>query len=337
MKNADIRKLLERYLLGRANAIDNTKVDNWYQSFEEKPVELSPEEAEATGKEIWAKIVPMTAYRPAGDVRAEGEPRAGGAKVRRLGGWMRVAAAAVLLTIAAGAYLWFHPAHTPQFATITTGVGESKKVTLEDGSILTLDAGTTIRVESDGSKDRNVELADGRVFFDVAKDDAHPFVVHSGDLTTTVLGTSFTISAYAGLHQLNVGVVTGRVKVVETPTGVSSGAASAVGGTLAVLGKNEELTYDRVTRTYRTIPLDESMTAWQDGRVLLNDLSFSEMAVVMQKNFGVVITTTQDAVKHTKYTTELLRSMKADEAVQVLAAIHHLKIKKQDNKIFLYQ
>lgn len=320
MKNTDIRKLLERYLLGRSSSIDNTRVDHWYRSFDSRPVDLSPEEAEATGNEIWAKIVPMTRGERATAERAGAEP----SKIRRLPGWTRVAAAVVLLAAAGSAYLWFHTTRTPQYATITTGIGESKKITLEDGSVLTLDAGTTIRVQNDGSGDRNVELADGRVFFDVVKDDAHPFVVHSGDLTTTVLGTSFAISAYAGFHDLNVGVVTGMVKVAGT-------------GTIAVLSKNEELTYDRATRMYRTIPLEESMTAWQDGRVLFNDISFAEMAVLMQKNFGVVVTTTQDAVRHTKYTTELLRSMKADEAIQVLAAIHHLKIKKQDNKIFLYQ
>ena len=328
MENKHIKKLLERYLLGRANPADNTIVDNWYRSFDSEPVELSVEEAEATGREIWEKIEPATSGGvpmggvPMGDL--DGPQTSSPAKVRRLPDWMRVAAAILLIAGAAGSYFYFHNARTPQYATITTGIGESKKITLEDGSVLTLDAGTTIRVQKN-SKDRNVELTDGQVFFDVAKDDAHPFVIRTQELTTTVLGTSFTISAYQGFHALKVGVVTGRVKV--------QGRLS----TLAILGENEELTYDKTTKAYRTIALDESMTAWQEGRLLLNDVSFDEMTVLMQKNFGVTITTTQDAVKHTKYTTELLRSMTADEAVEVLAAIHHLKIKKQDNKIYLYK
>ena len=316
MENRHIRKLLKRYLLGHADPTDNTIVDNWYQSFDNKPVELSDEEAEATGKEIWAKIEPATVER---------------ARVRRMPSWTRVAAAILIIAIgAASAYYWLNKTNTPQFASISTGIGEKKIVTLEDGSLLTLDAGTSIRIENDGSKDRYVELTDGQVFFDIKKDDAHPFRVRTQDLTTTVLGTSFTISAYQGLHDLNIGVVTGKVKV-ERATGTLATS------TLAVLEKNEELSYNKTTGAYRTIALDESMTAWQQGRLLMNDLPFSEMAVVMQKNFGVTITTTQDAVRHTKYTTELLRSMTADEAVQVLAAIHHLKIKKQDNKFFLYK
>jgi ferric-dicitrate binding protein FerR (iron transport regulator) len=193
---------------------------------------------------------------------------------------------------------------------------------MDDGSLLTLDAGTTIRIQKGA---RHIELADGQVFFDVKKDDQHPFTIHSQDLTTTVLGTSFTISAYQGLHDLDIGVVSGRIRVASATS------------TLAFLGKNEEFSYNKTTKAYRTIPLDESMTAWQEGRLLLNDLSFPEMAVLLQKDFGVTIETTQDAVAHTKYTTELRRSMTADEAIQVLAAIHHLKIKKQYSKILLYK
>ena len=310
MENRHIRKLLKRYLLGNAEAADNSTVDNWYNSFDNKTVDLTDEEALAIGNEIWERIELATAERT---------------KVRRLPNWARVAAAAVLIAGAACIYLWRENVHTPQFATITTRIGEKKIVTLPDGSILTLDAGTTIRVQNDASKDRNVEIADGQVFFDVKKDDQHPFVIRAGELTTTVLGTSFTISAYQGLHDLNVGVVTGKVKVQSDTN------------TLAVLEKNQELTYDKATKAYRTIALDESMTAWQQGRLVMNDVSFNDMAVLMQKNFGVTITTSQDAVKKTKYTTELLRSMTAEEAIEVLAAIHHLKIKKQDNKFFLYK
>jgi len=315
LENRDIKKLLKRYLLGNADTADNSTVDNWYNSFDNKTVELSDKDAAAIGNEIWEKIEAATADY------ATATP----ARVRRMPSWVRVAAAVLLIAGAGSIYLWRENAHAPQFATISTHVGEKKIITLPDGSILTLDAGTTIRVQNDASKDRNVEIADGQVFFDVRKDDQHPFVIRSGELTTTVLGTSFAVSAYQGLHDLNIGVVTGKIKVQSDTN------------TLAILEKNQELTYDKSTKAFRTIVLDESMTAWQQGRLVMNDLGFTDMAVLMQKNFGVTITTSQDAVKKTKYTIELLRSMTAEEAIEVLAAIHHLKIKKQDNKFFLYK
>jgi hypothetical protein len=59
------------------------------------------------------------------------------------------------------------------------------------------------------------------------------------------------------------------------------------------------------------------------------------MAVIIRKNFGIDIATNDDAIRRTRYTTELLTSMSPVEAVQVLAAIHNLKIKGQGKNIFL--
>jgi hypothetical protein len=61
------------------------------------------------------------------------------------------------------------------------------------------------------------------------------------------------------------------------------------------------------------------------------------MAAVMQKNYGVEIDASSEAILHTRYTTELLSAMSPTEAVEVLAAIHNLKLRKKDNKIILYK
>jgi len=61
------------------------------------------------------------------------------------------------------------------------------------------------------------------------------------------------------------------------------------------------------------------------------------MAAIMKKNFGVYVITHDDTIKNTRYTTELQTSLSPMEALQVLAAIHHLKIKEENKKIRLYK
>ena len=330
MEERNIRKLLKRYLLGHAEEKDLNAVDNWYRSFDSEQIILSEEEAAATRQEIWDKIEPVTRIEPVTGI--EPAPRIDAIraekKVRALRSWLRVAAMIILLAGAAITFLIIRnnkTSHTNLLAsiTITTGVGEKKNIAMEDGSLLTLDAGSTIRIQKDISQTRKIEVVDGQVFFDVKKDEQRPFIIQSEGLTTTVLGTSFNVSAYKGLHNMSIGVISGKVSVVRDET------------TLGVLEKDEELVYNKTDKSYKKVPLDESVTAWQEGRLLLNDLSFFEMAVVMKKNFGTEIETSDEAITHTKYTTELLISMTPVEAAQVLAAIHHLKIKEKDNKIFL--
>ena len=138
-----------------------------------------------------------------------------------------------------------------------------------------------------------------------------------------MLGTSFSISAYKELNKLSIGVLTGKVSV----------AGQFV--PLSLLEKEQELIYDKGAGSYKKIALDASLTAWQNGRLILNDLSFREMAVLIKKNFGVGMETTDEAIRNTRYTAELLVSMSPVEAAQVLAAIYSLRIEKKGDQIFL--
>ncbi len=316
MEEKNIRQILQQYLLGNAHEKDIKTVDNWYNSFDsEELIALPEEEAAATKQEIWEKIQQASLAEK---------------KVRTLPSYFKVAAMILLIAGAAGTFLYVKNKiacqnKTLTYTTISTGTGKKKKITLQDGSLLTLNAGTTIRIQDDFSKDRKIELVDGEVFFEVAKDQQRPFVILSENLTTTVLGTSFNISPYTALHNLSIGVVSGKVSVVNQSS------------IMSILEKDEELVYDKPNKSYKTIALEESLTAWQNGRLLLNDLSFTEMTVILKKNYGIDITTTDETIKGTRYTTELLTSMSPLEAVEVLAAIHNLKIKHKDNNIFLSQ
>ena len=316
MKDKNIRQTLKRYLLGNAAEEDINTVDKWYASFDSaEPLSLSEDEAAATRQEIWDKIDPVLKEKK---------------KVWTLTWQWKAAAAVIIIAGATAVLLWLTHNRTGEgnaiaYTIVKTGIGERREIILRDSSRLMLDAGTIIRVADDFSKSRKIELVDGEVFFDVKTDVHRPFVIQSGELTTTVLGTAFTISAYKDLHNVSVGVVKGRVRV-------NSQAAI-----LSILEKDEELVYNKVGKSYKKIALDESLTAWRDGRLLLNDLSFGEMNVIIRKNFGIDIITEDDSIKNTRYTTELLASMSPTEAAEVLAAIHGLKIRLKDNKLLLYR
>lgn len=238
--------------------------------------------------------------------------------------WAAVAIGAVLLLFVLKNNHW-KSSETPAFTLITTKNGERKTVTIADGSRLTLNAGTILHVDNDFSHTRKIELIDGEVFFEVHRDEQRPFLVHNSGLTVTVLGTSFNISSYKGLKKFSAGVVSGVVRVQKDTA------------TLNILHRSQQLIYDKEQHTYTTTVIDESLLAWRDGKVILKDVSFSEMAVLMKKNFGAEVLAGDNLILNTKYTTELFASMTPDEAIEVLSAIHNLSIKKINNRIFLYQ
>lgn len=94
-----------------------------------------------------------------------------------------------------------------------TSSGEVNKVILPDGTLVWLKGKSTLHYPSAFSDStRNVSL-DGEALFEVAKDAQHPFIIACGDLTTTVLGTSFNIKSIN--EKIEVVVLTGKVALTS--------------------------------------------------------------------------------------------------------------------------
>lgn len=73
-----------------------------------------------------------------------------------------------------------------------TRLGEVKVTALSDGSLVTLNTASRVRVDFT-SEQRTIWLLEGEAFFDVAKDAARPFLVRAGDTVVRAVGTSFTV------------------------------------------------------------------------------------------------------------------------------------------------
>jgi transmembrane sensor len=100
------------------------------------------------------------------------------------------AAIAAGAMLSGGVGLWA----SAQPRTYHTDVGEMRRVTLRDGSVLELNTDTVLRVAYT-SEGRDVWLQRGEGNFIVAKDKLHPFVVHVGEATFTAVGTVFSVRA----------------------------------------------------------------------------------------------------------------------------------------------
>jgi transmembrane sensor len=93
-----------------------------------------------------------------------------------------------------------------------TGVGERRTVVLADGSTMTLDADTGVRVRFTDDR-RELTLDHGRASFKVAKNPLRPFAVTSGKSMVVAVGTAFSVEQLP--HQVRVALYEGRVAVLR--------------------------------------------------------------------------------------------------------------------------
>lgn len=137
--------------------------------------------------------------------------------------WKYAVAAAVAVLCISVASIYFEKSTyvntQKQLAAITSyqeieaPKGSLKKITLSDGSTVTLFPGTILRyADAYNQTDRSLMVV-GKAYFDVKPDQNKPFYVGSGALTTRVLGTAFEINAPAAADRQTVTLHTGKVSV----------------------------------------------------------------------------------------------------------------------------
>lgn len=157
-----------------------------------------------------------------------------------------------------------------QFLVKDTPLGSKYSFMLPDSSIIKLNAGSKLRYpEAFADNIREVYL-EGEAFFEIKRDTLHPFVIHTNELETQVLGTSFNIRAYHTEAMNKVAVVSGLVKVT-TKNGISS-----------LVDPEQMAVYEKAEKSLRTQTYDSKKEiGWKD-----NILFFDRIA--LQKVFSTL-------------------------------------------------
>lgn len=177
---------------------------------------------------------------------------------------------------------------------VTTGMGEHSRVSLPDGSLLTLNAQTTVRYNlADGKRQVSI---DGEAFFEVARDPEHPFVVSANGMTVTCLGTSFDVRNYSDESNASVVLRDGKVRVNARDADLTMEPGSRV------LMDRQTLALSKHTVT----PSD--YTAWLNGEIKFNNQTLEEIAAELSRNYNIDLVITSDELKQERFTGYLGRS-----------------------------
>ncbi len=166
------------------------------------------------------------------------------------------------------------------FNTIKIPYGKKFEIELSDGTIVHLNSGTSLRypVQFIKNKNRQVFLL-GEAFFEVKKDQAHPFNVNTQDINVEVLGTKFNVDTYSENTTANVVLVEGKVSLYkdnsakENPVYLKPGMKGST-----IMGQSEIKTEEVNTDYY---------TAWLKGSLVFKNASFDEIIKKLERHYNV--------------------------------------------------
>lgn len=178
-----------------------------------------------------------------------------------------VAATAVLLVFGALAALWHTAYGSPSYA---TNVGELRTITLGDGSVVTLNADSRIKVSFTRSQ-RLIELSKGQALFHVKKDPERPFIVQSSEARVTAVGTQFDVNRKT--IGTVVTVLEGRVSVAD-----SAPAPTAPSGVPMLVSAGEQAIVSQAQATKHRESHPANAAAWTTGLLVFDSEPLSEVA-----------------------------------------------------------
>jgi transmembrane sensor len=266
-----------------------------------------------------------------------------------------IGAIAVALTAAViGAAVWLRdPA-------LTTAIGERRNLTLDDGTRLTLNTSTHLKIHYSKAQ-RRVQLDTGEAFFEVAKNQNRPFIVTTDNGEITALGTAFAVR---NDHQkTEVTLVEGRVFVIDlhplahkidsSSERESKGAGSENSGKAASapvsgnfsseassasevfsLTPGERLTLAAAHPPTLDHPAVDKVTAWREGLIALESTRLQD-AVEEMNRYSTVKLVIQQPSNTDIQVSGVFHAGDSQEFARALALSHGIQSKQVGNTIIL--
>lgn len=307
-------RLLQNYLDGNVTEEQKTLIEAYYLQFEQDPTgleSLEPYQLNELRNDIkdnlWNRLAlhrepeaPLKWYRSA---------------------VFRVAAAVVLAVSVLG-WIYFsgHPSELDRagVAVQQEPRKENSVVFLPDGSKVILSTGSKLNYPStfNGLKKREVFLT-GEAFFDIVHNPSMPFLVHTENLTTEVLGTAFNVKANAIDGEIKITVTRGKVKVKEKQRG----------RVLGILTPSQQIVVDKrkIEPLVQTNVDTIAVTSWKKEDLFCNNLTILEVADLLSERYNTSVTVADEDIQSQRFTTTFNKSETLENILKSICEFNHLQ------------
>jgi transmembrane sensor len=302
MQEDELQILIDKYLKGTANPAEKQKIDHWYQQQNEKDVVWmleSPAEKEKIEKQMLSILL------------AHVRPAKSQSRTILFKSGYRIAAIITACCLVSG-YFFFKNysalglGNTPVIVSLPSKINENRFITLPDSSTVILHPGSAISYSKVGHERRLI--LEGEAYFDIRHRAHEPFVVCTGDVKTTVLGTSFNIRAYKG-KEVVVSVTKGKVSVVNNLTKA-----------LAILLPDQQVTLKPQDGqlNLRKVKATQSIL-WANSDMQIDEMPFRELAARLSRRYDVKIRFNNPRMEKCLISGRFTGTEKLDEVLDVIS------------------
>lgn len=204
--------------------------------------------------------------------------------------------------------------------------GKTFVVTLSDGTVVNMNAGSSLKYPVQFIKGHNREVVlEGEAFFDVTKDKAHPFIVKTRGVDVRVLGTKFNVSSYKEDVDINTVLVEGSVSLSNAATPNEK----------AMLVPGEKGTWNNQKRAIAVEKVDTRFyTEWMNGELVFRKTAFKDIIIKLERSYNVTIENNRKELLDKKFNASFNKNIESIEVVlETMSKIQGFTFKKEGKLI----
>lgn len=295
MSKYEFNILSNKYLQGLCSEEEEAFLLEWSEKFDkENQLAISPKEKDEIRDRIWRKV-----YSNIPDKKS-----AISSKI--LAGLLTVVAACFLIV-----FFWnigtqeILPGKTKNLAgmEMKNMTLVDQKILLKDGSMVMLKPQSSIVYGKEFNLKKREIFLTGHAYFDVKRNVTKPFIVHSGDLNTEVLGTSFWVRSDIRKNQIEISVTTGKVSVYSNKPNNNNGLNGVI------LTRNQKGIFDIVSKTINPTlvdnPLPNPTADFSKGHLIFQETPLQSVLSTISKHYSIEIILTNPKPSDCKITADL--------------------------------
>lgn len=204
------------------------------------------------------------------------------------------------------------------FNTVRVPQGGEYTLTLSDGTRAWINAGSSITYPLHFGRERRVTVC-GEVFFEVAHDARHPFIVSAAGTEMTVLGTSFNVMAYDDEPRVETTLVTGSLRVEAH-------------GSQVVLTPGQQAGVEKASGflDVRVVNV-EACTTWRRGLLVFYEESLRSICRKLERWYDVRIDTSSPSLDGVLYTGMVKRHETLNTIADLMNLTNDVVFSQQDD------
>jgi transmembrane sensor len=233
---------------------------------------------------------------------------------------------------------------------VFTKKGSKSKIILPDGSLVWLNADSKISYSGDFQGETREMQLTGEAYFDVKKDNARPFIIHTNAIDVRVLGTAFNVRSYPSEKTTETSLIRGSVEVILhdfpekkpiilkanqklTVKNVTDDTKDSIRSRTAIVKQSGDVAvFSKIHFNRQDSTVVES--SWTENKLIFDDESFERVVANIERWYNVEFVIKNSRIKSMHFTADF-ENKSLSQVLEALSFALKFKYHIEDNRIII--